>query len=90
MTVYGKITNNEFIPAPYGEAEDLISNGYTAFTDEEAQRYISKKLFQQQIDELDKKRVRAICEPSQKDENTTWLEFYTSQIQNLRKQIAEL
>lgn len=51
---------------------------------------IKKVELQKQVDELDIKRIRAIAEPSQKDENTTWLEFYNSQIQDLRNQISEL
>lgn len=92
MTVYGKILNNEFVPAPYGEIEDLINQGYLAFTDEEAQKFITKKLIQGQIDKLDKQRIRAMAEPSIKDEETnqTWLEYYTQQIINLRTQIAEI
>ena len=43
-----------------------------------------------QIEFLDKKRIRAICEPSQKDESQTWLEYYTNQITNLRKQLEEI
>lgn len=47
---------------------------------------------QSQVDELDQKRIRAVCEPSVKDESTeqTWLEYYNLQIQELRNQIAEL
>ena len=45
-----------------------------------------------QISELDRKRIRAMCEPSIKDEATgqTWLEYYNSQVQELRTQINEL
>ena len=42
------------------------------------------------LDELDKKRIRAIAEPSLKNENTTWLEFYNSQITELRKELSEI
>lgn len=44
------------------------------------------------IKELDLKRIRAICEPSVKDETTgqTWLEYYNAQILNLRSQIQTL
>lgn len=42
-----------------------------------------------QIDELDKKRVRAMAEPSQKDKNKTWLEYYNEQVDTLRKKIIE-
>lgn len=43
-----------------------------------------------QLDELDKKRIRAIAEPSLKDENTTWLEYYNSQVTELRKELTEI
>ena len=45
-----------------------------------------------QISQLDLKRIRAICEPSIKDETTgeTWLEYYNTQIVELRNQIQEL
>ena len=43
-----------------------------------------------QIDELDKKRIRAICEPEQKTKEISWLEYYTSQIVELRKQLQEV
>lgn len=53
---------------------------------------VKKAAFQAQIDELDKKRVRAGFEPSVKDETTgqTWLEYYNLQVQELRNQLAEL
>lgn len=42
--------------------------------------------------ELDSKRVRAICEPSVKDETTgeTWLDFYNKQVQTLRNELNYL
>ena len=45
-----------------------------------------------QINELDLKRIRAVCEPSIKDETTgeTWLEYYNAQILDLRSQIQTL
>jgi len=45
-----------------------------------------------QISELDRKRIRAICEPSVKDESTgqTWLEYYTLQVQTLRTELLAL
>lgn len=42
------------------------------------------------LDMLDKKRVRAIAEPTLKDENSTWLEYYNSQIAQLRNELAEI
>ena len=52
------------------------------------QNATANKNLQAQIDILDTKRIRAIAEPSQKDEQTTWLEYYTSQIQELRSQLT--
>lgn len=51
-----------------------------------------KTELQSQIDELDKKRIRAIAEPELKDATSgqTWLEYYTEQIKTLRLQIAAL
>jgi len=47
---------------------------------------------QLQICEIDRKRIRAICEPSVKDKATgqTWLEYYNLQVNELRNQITEL
>lgn len=57
-----------------------------------AEKEVKKTSLQSQIDEFDKKRIRAICEPSIKDETTrqTWLEYYNLQVQELRNQINEL
>jgi hypothetical protein len=51
----------------------------------------NNKRVQCKINGLDLKRVRAMAEPSIKDETTgqTWLEFYTLQIQELRTQFLE-
>lgn len=44
----------------------------------------------QELENLDKKRIRAIAEPSLKDENVTWLEYYNSQITQLREELAQI
>ena len=54
------------------------------------QNAIKKKEIQTQLDELDKKRIRALAEPSLKDEETTWLEYYNSQITTLRNELTAL
>ena len=46
--------------------------------------------FKKQLEELDKKRVRAICEPSMKNENQSWLEYYNEQVLQIRQVMAEL
>lgn len=43
-----------------------------------------------QLDELDRKRIRAIAEPSLIDENTTWLEFYNKQVKTLREELEQI
>lgn len=44
------------------------------------------------IQEIDFKRIRALCEPSVKDEESgeTWLEYYNAQILDLRTQLQDL
>lgn len=52
---------------------------------------ISKNMgLQNQINELELKRIRAFVEPGVKDENTgeTWLAYRTAQIEELRRQMT--
>ncbi len=49
-----------------------------------------KEVIKSKLKELDLKRVRAICEPSLKNQNQSWLEYYNEQIQELRRQLEEL
>lgn len=48
--------------------------------------------YNKELEEIDKKRIRAICEPSIKNEETqeTWLDFYNSQVVEIRNKIIEL
>ena len=48
---------------------------------------IRKAEIKKEIDEIDTKRIRAIAEPSLKDGEQTWLEYYNEQIQELREQL---
>jgi len=77
---------------------EYIENGIVKIN-ENYENYIRKINLQlevqelnERIKELDLKRIRAICEPSIKDEETgeTWLQYYNTQIQELRTQIQEL
>ena len=45
---------------------------------------------QSELNDLDKKRIRALAEPALKDEDTTWLEYYNSQITSLRNELNEI
>lgn len=80
-----------------------ISLGYMIYAD-----YLKSELYSQylnhqqlkeqyydilsQINDLDTKRIRAICEPEVKDSETgeTWLEYYTKQIVLLREKLKEV
>lgn len=54
------------------------------------QNAVRAEEIQQELDILDRKRIRAIAEPSLKDENTTWLEYYNLQISELRNELAQI
>ncbi len=63
-------------------------------TDEESsvkqlkiQNAIRIQEIQDELDAIDKKRIRALAEPSLKDENTTWLEYYNTQVTQLRTEL---
>ena len=59
-------------------------------TEEEiqAEENENKKLeIQKQLDELDKKRIRAVCEPYMKTETQSWLDYYNEEIQKLREML---
>jgi len=87
----------------YDEAQDGIFENPKGIVDiSETQAYKDKtaalnkelKVVQlaSEVEQLDKKRIRAIAEPQLKDAATgeTWLEYYTQQIVELRNQIAAL
>ena len=58
----------------------------------EQEAAIRKSKIEEQLLELDSKRIRAICEPSIKDEITgeTWLDYYNNQVTKLRKELSNL
>lgn len=87
-TVYYEETETEIIEKiNYTETEDEYANRKN---NEEIQLEID--LLNTYLTDTDLKRIRAICEPSVKDETTgeTWLDYYTSQIVSYRTQINEL
>ncbi len=43
-----------------------------------------------ELEQLDKKRIRAIAEPSLIDEETSWLEHYNRQVITLREELEQL
>lgn len=80
-------------PFRYIYSDDkLIENPQYAELKQKNLNQERKSEIQRQIDELDKKRIRAICEDEIKDEKTgeTWLEYYNGQIFQLRSEIQSL
>lgn len=83
--------------AVYENEYSFIDNKWVKLSEKEAQakqltiqNAIRLNEIQAELYELDRKRIRAIAEPSLKDENTTWLEYYNSQISELRNEYTQL
>ena len=68
----------------------ILALGKTQEELQEEEKAQQKKELQKQIEELDKKRIRAVCEPSMKTETQSWLEYYNQQIAQLRQVMVEL
>jgi len=81
---YQTIRNNEVF--------DLRND--TEFQNQQMQIEVDlrKLAIEKQIDELDKKRIRAMCEPAIKNAQTgeTWLSYYNSLIVVLRQELAQI
>lgn len=93
-----QLSYQEFISKPEGFyiyddlTEDIIPNPNFEYLQAEKINFKLKENLKKQLEELDIKRIRAICEPTVKDTETgeTWLEFYNNQIQELRNQVMAL
>lgn len=82
------------------EKYKVLDNKFVDISDtEEYAQYLKRKEIElrkseieQKLLELDSKRIRAICEPSIKDETTgeTWLDYYNSEVERLRTELKEL
>ncbi len=57
---------------------------------QEEQNKIRINEINEQLELLDKKRIRAIAEPSLMDEDTSWLEYYNKQVQKLREELKSI
>ena len=78
------------------EREIIRRNGGFVFADEVAQELLQEakeakiEELKLKLEELDKQRIRALCEPSNRTDNQTWLEYYNEQIIHIRKEIQSL
>lgn len=92
------VSNDEFIKnyQKYKVQNELLIDisGTNEYSEIQAQKNkeIQIGLLKEQIEELDKKRIRAICEPEIKDSDTgeTWLSYYNLRIIALRQELAAL
>ena len=90
---------DRFYEVKYTNGEKISEQIVYLETEEECQiRKTNTEICEQiailvtELNELDLKRIRAVCEPSVKVEETgeTWLEFYNSQIFEKREGLQEL
>ena len=82
----GNLGKDEMLYSDY-----LLSDEYENYLIEQEKKDKINALLEQ-IKTLDEKRMRAVCEPSVKDEITgqTWLDYYNSQINVLRQKLSEV
>ena len=82
----GNLGKDEMLYSDY-----LLSDEYENYLIEQEKKDKINALLEQ-IKALDEKRIRAVCEPSVKDEITgqTWLDYYNSQINVLRQKLSEV
>lgn len=81
------------------EVEQSDINGYWYLkgyapmktAEEKAQEETERRMLEikTELDALDKKRIRAMCEPSEYAKGVSWLEYYNQQAQELRAELAE-
>ena len=94
--VFVDIDYSTFDPEKYtvvdGVLTDISQTEEYKTKEAEAQKASKTAELTSKIEELDKKRVRAIAEPSLRDTESgqTWLEYYNEQIKTLRNQIELL
>lgn len=89
-TVYNDFRNDN-LKYIYQSGKIVANPKYSAIKkQQETETEISE--LKTKLEELDKKRIRAICENGIKDETTneTWLEFYNKEIEKIRSKITSL
>lgn len=67
----------------------IIDPDYEEKQKAEEKKETIKKLTRQ-LEDIDKKRIRAVCEPSMKTESQSWLDFYNEQALQIRQVMADL
>ena len=71
------------------DGEPIINPNYEAICAEKS-RLARIEEIKQELSELDNKRIRAMCEPSEYSAGVSWLEYYNEQARELRAELQEL
>lgn len=69
--------------------EKLVINPNYAAEQAAKERAARIEEIKEALNELDKKRIRAMCEPSEYAKGVSWLEYYNQQARELRAELAE-
>ena len=77
--------NNKY---KYENGEIILNPNYETERIKQEQTARIEKI-KQELNELDKKRIRAMCEPSEYAKGVSWLEYYNQQAQSLRAELQE-
>lgn len=90
-SVFSTDEPNKFYINDDGKWTQRTNDEFNTLIEERNKEQVIKTI-KKQIEDLDIKRIRAICEPSIKDEITgeTWLDFYNTQIIELRNKLTTL
>ena len=72
----------------YENGEIILNPNYETERIKQEQTARIEKI-KQELNELDKKRIRAMCEPSEYAKGVSWLEYYNNQARELRAELAE-
>lgn len=80
---------------PLAMSDDYTHYIFTDTPEYEAEQVLKAKVrkieeLKLKLEELDKQRIRALCEPSNRTDDQTWLEYYNEQIINIRREIQSL
>lgn len=80
--------NDKYI---YSDGEIIENPQYNKILEEKEKNLCREELIGQ-LNELDSKRIRAVCENSIKESSTgeTWLDYYNNQALNLRTKLNSL
>lgn len=84
------ILNKDFIRILNQEIIDISDTEEYLLAQEKIQKQKKIQILIDEIESIDKKRIRAIAEPSFKEVSLSWIDYYNQQIKEKRQQLLEL